>query len=154
MTSLDNHKVCPPFWFVRDKRSRVAHHWDYERDRATRALCGHQYEDEIVFEGEKPPNRVCRDCQEVLPRFEAKWWRETAEKSVDRCALLEGRCEDSERELRQLRSQIEKLTYQLGLSEGRNETLKVKIANQRKQLHNLQSSRAATKTGPVGPRRV
>lgn len=154
MTTLNNREIRPPFWFVRDKKSRVAHHWDYERDRATRALCGHEYEDEIVFEGETLPNRVCRDCQEVVPRFEARWWRETARKSAERCAHLEQRCANSEQELRQLRSQIEGLTYQLGLSEGRNEMLKAKVANQRKQLHNLQSSRAATKQALVGPRRV
>lgn len=133
----------PPYYFVRDKGSRVAHHWDYERDRRSRALCGHEYAQEIIFEGYKQPSRVCRACQDVLPRFEAKWWRQTAQKAANCCAELEQRCATAERELKHSRSQIERLTYQLGHSEGRIEALQVKVANQRKNLHDLQSARAA-----------
>jgi hypothetical protein len=135
----------PPFYFVRDKGSRVAHHWDYDRDRKTRALCGHQYEDEIVFEGTKRPNSVCRECSEVLPRFESRWWRETAQKSFDQCARLQERCANAEQDAKISRVQIEKLTYKLGLAEGRIEGLKAKVANQRKNLNDLQSARAAAK---------
>jgi hypothetical protein len=133
----------PPYYFVRDKGSRVAHHWDYERDRTNHALCGHEYEGEILFEGGMQPSRVCRACQEALPRFEAKWWRGVAQKLASRSTSLEQRCATAERNLKQSRSQVEHLTYQLGLSEGRIETLKEKVANQRDNLKALQTVRAA-----------
>lgn len=48
-----------------------------------------------------------------------------------------------ESQLRRSRSQVDKLTYQLGLCEGRNESLNKKVANQRNTLHQLQNGRAA-----------
>lgn len=134
-----------PYYFVRDKGSRITHHWDYARERATQALCGHQYEGEIVYEGTKRPGAVCRECQELIPPFVAQWWSEIAEDLALECAVLRARCADAERELQVSRTHIEKLTYQVGLAEGRTETLKAKVENQRKNLRDLQSARAAAK---------
>lgn len=135
----------PPYYFVRDRGSRTAHHWDYERDRSTRALCGHEYEDEIIFEGPERPSRVCRACTEELPRFEARWWRDEAIKTAAHCAQLQERWANAHRDVQVSRTQIEKLTYQLGRAEERIGALEAKIANQRKNLNDLQSARAAAK---------
>ena len=143
----------PPFYFVRDKGSRVAHHWDYQCNRRSRALCGYYYVDEIVSEGYTPPSRVCRACQDVLPRFEAKWWREAAQQSESRRKHLEDRCATADRELKQLRKEVSHLTYELGLSQGRIETLKTKVTNQAKKLHELQSARAAANRAAAANRR-
>lgn len=135
--------IGPPYYFVRDRASRVAHHWDYERERTTRALCGHEYAGEILFEGAEQPSRVCRSCQQLLPPFEARWWRDAARKSLAQLANLKERHAVLESQLRQSRSQVDKLTYQLGLCEGRNESLNKKVANQRNTLNQLQNGRAA-----------
>jgi hypothetical protein len=136
-------QVEPPYYFVRDRASRVAHHWDYERERTTRALCGHEYAGEILFEGGEQPSRVCRSCQQLLPPFEARWWRDSAKKSLAQLASLKERYADLGNQLRQSRSHVDKLSYQLGLCEGRNESLKKKVANQRNTLHQLQDGRSA-----------
>lgn len=68
----------PPYFFVREKASSAAHHWDYLNDRADEALCGHRYDDPITL-GEVPrPKAVCRACQARLPEYHAAWWSEQA----------------------------------------------------------------------------
>src|SRR5262245_26428799 len=139
----------PPFYFVRDKVSKVAHHCDYERDRSTRALCGHEYQGDIVWEGEARPSRVCRACQELLPQFEARWWRQAARKLEIKLERLERSRSPVDQEVHRLRRQCDQLTYQLGLSRKTIETLERKVDNQRKQLHNLQTARAQAKNKPA-----
>lgn len=68
----------PPYFYVREKASAAAHHWDYLNDRADEALCGHGYCDPITL-GEVPrPKAVCRACQARLPQYHAVWWSERA----------------------------------------------------------------------------
>lgn len=167
----------PPFYYVRDSASPVAHHWDYLRDRRATALCGQQYLDEIRWEGTERPAKVCRRCQDVLPRFEAVWWRKAARRAQAHRERLEATTKHLERELASLKRQVTQLTYQLELSKDSIEASKAridaqrtkiesqaatikshiqkiekqaqKIENQRKTLHNLQSARAVAKTKSI-----
>ncbi|WP_133058792.1 hypothetical protein, partial [Mycolicibacterium peregrinum] len=143
-----SREMEPPFYFVRDSASRVAHHWDYLRNRTATALCGHDYRGEIRWEGDARPAKVCRSCQDVLPQFEAKWWRQGARRIEIHRDRLEKRNAEIENELTQLRRQINQLTYQLELSKETIVSQKQKIENQRKTLHHLQSARAAQKAIP------
>jgi len=164
----------PPFYFVRDKASHAAHHWDYLRNRRATALCGHDYGD-IQWEGTARPAKVCRQCQEVLPRFEATWWRTAARRAQVHRDRLEKENARLGKELTGLRRQMNQLTYQLELSKETIESQKStigsqkstidsqaeKIDNQRKTLKHLQTARAekkkphtsGTKTGVKSPSR-
>ena len=68
----------PLHYYVRDKGSAFAHHWDYARSRPDHALCGYPYQSP-VWEGEARPRAVCRACQALLAPHEARWWRKKAE---------------------------------------------------------------------------
>lgn len=97
-----------PYFYVREKSSTAAHHWDYLRDRADSALCGHGYVDPITL-GEVPrPKSVCRACQARLPEWEAKWWRQQAEGSSEKLADLQkkydGLAVHADNQQRQLRN--------------------------------------------------
>jgi membrane-associated HD superfamily phosphohydrolase len=141
----------PPFYFVRDKTSHAAHHWDYLRNRRATALCGHDYDD-IHWEGSVRPTKVCRSCQEVLPRFEAKWWRKEARRAEVHRDRLEEANKRLDGEVRALKRQMNQLTYQLELSKSTIESQKAtieaqgqKINNQRITLHRLQTAKASAK---------
>jgi hypothetical protein len=60
----------PPFYFVRVNASKVAHHWDYARDRRTRALCGHEYRDDMVWEREAWWRQAARKLEIKLERLQ------------------------------------------------------------------------------------
>ncbi len=111
----------PPFYYVRDKGSRVAHHWDYDQDRSWRALCGHSYTDAIAWQGETRPSRVCRACQELLPLYEVRWWKQTAEETSAQCRHL---------------------AEELATARGRINQLQTKVDNQRRTLRRLQTPKA------------
>ena len=113
----------PPNFYVREKSSPVAHHWDYLRDRADTALCGHGYVDPITL-GEVPrPRSVCRSCQARLPEWEARWWRQRAEEVYEK--------------LEALRKVYDRLA--------------VHADNQRRQLRILQDGRRSRRVGKVVP---
>jgi hypothetical protein len=120
----------PPVYFVRDKTSLAVRHWDYLRDRRATALCGYEYSDEIQWEGTVRPAKVCRNCQEVLPRFEARWWRKAARREHAHHERLEASNKRLEGDQTQLRRQIAQLTYQLELSRDAIESQKAKIGSQ------------------------
>ena len=97
----------PPFYYVRDSVSKAAHHWDYFHDRHSHGLCGHAFEGSIAYEGPKRPSKVCRRCQDALPAYEARWWRETAETAAHEQENLAARLEKAERQAEVLRVQAE-----------------------------------------------
>src|SRR4051794_36869899 len=116
--------VSPPFYFVRDKSSSVAHHWDYERGRSDHALCGCPYM-EPKWEGAERPRAVCRACQSRLLTYEARWWKAQAQKLRDelaylteqsekRAAELQERIDNQRRALAQLNAKIERVTSDSG----------------------------------------
>lgn len=88
ITNMDGESA-PDFYYVRDKSSRVAHHWDYLGNRPHRALCGHRYEPPIHYEGSARPRAVCRACQSLVPKYEALWWRQSALHLASEKAALE-----------------------------------------------------------------
>ena len=97
----------PEYYYVRDQSSPVAHHWDYSKDRATHALCGHQYQGEIRYEGSDRPQSVCRKCQDALPTYEAGSWRRLAE-SLDRnCHHLQTEVVASQDESKRLKQRLD-----------------------------------------------
>lgn len=118
-TTAASYSQCmsddPLHYYVRDKGSAIAHHWDYVRSRKDHALCGHPYRSP-VWEGEDRPRAVCRACQALLPPHEARWWRTRAQAALAeleslsletehlraRVAELEQRVENQRRQLRQL----------------------------------------------------
>lgn len=100
---------------MRDVASRSAHHWDYIRNRNTVALCGHPFS-EIAAEGPDRPKRVCRACQELLPIYEAKWWRtaaeeasESLESSRDKVAKLQQKIDNQRAQLHRVQTQLARL---------------------------------------------
>lgn len=113
----------PLFFYVRDKGSRVAHHFDYRRSRRGYALCGHAYLDEIVWEGEQRPRAVCRACQALVGPYELRWWRSRAEDLGRQLSDLDG----SHRELVR-----------------RYDELKQHAENQRRELARYQRKLTAT----------
>lgn len=131
----------PPFYFVRDRASSAAHHWDYLRNRRVTALCGHDYDDP-QWEGTDRPSKVCRRCQEVLPKFEAKWWKRAARRVEIHRAHLEDSNAKLQNEVTHLKRQLDQLTYQLELSKDTIEEQKKKINNQRMTLRRLQTARS------------
>ncbi|ULE34046.1 TolC family protein [Mycobacterium sp. IDR2000157661] len=137
----------PPFYFVRDRASSAAHHWDYLRNRRATALCGHDYDDP-QWEGPARPSKVCRRCQEVLPQFEAKWWKKAARRVEVHRAQLEDSNAKLQSEVAHLKRQLDQLTYQLELSKDTIETHKKKINNQRLTLHRLQTARSSKSATP------
>jgi predicted nucleic acid-binding Zn-ribbon protein len=142
----------PPLYFVRDRGSRVAHHWDYEGDRNYRALCGHVYTSEIAFEGYTRPSRVCLTCQELAPKFEAKLWRQIAEKADAKRTQLQQRIDIAQRDLQRRQRHIAHLNRQLGAARQRNATLQRKVENQQATLRQLQAALKNAKRG-AQPRR-
>lgn len=138
----------PPFYFVRDRASSAAHHWDYLRNRRATALCGHDYDDP-QWEGTTRPSKVCRRCQEVLPLFEAKWWKNAARRIEVHRARLEESNARLQGEVTHLKRQLDQLTYQLELSKDTIETQKTKINNQRMTLNRLQTARSSKSPKPT-----
>lgn len=110
-----------PYYYVRDKGSRVAHHWDYARDRTDHALCGYAYQ-EPVWEGTVRPRAVCRACQELLPAHEVRWWRQKAET---------------------LQAELDSLTQETDALTARVGELENHVAHQRRELSRLQRKSAA-----------
>lgn len=137
----------PPFYYVRDKASSAAHHWDYLRNRRAKALCGQDYVDP-QWEGSSRPSRICRSCQEKLPLFEAKWWRKTARRVEIHRSRLEAENAELRGEVTALKRQMDQLTYQLELSMETIENQKQKINNQRKTLSHLQHARSPKPNTP------
>lgn len=109
----------PLYYYVRDKGSAIAHHWDYLRGRNDHALCGHPYRG-ATWEGEDRPRSVCRACQAMLPAHEARWWKARAEVLQDELDFLVS-------EAQGLRAEIVKL--------------KKHAENQRQQLRQLNATR-------------
>src|SRR6478609_1048958 len=103
----------PLYYYVRDKGSAVAHHWDYLRSRTDHALCGHAYQG-AVWEGEDRPRAVCRACQALLPSHEARWWRAKAEALMEEVELLGLEAERLRQEITNQRGQLRHLNAKLG----------------------------------------
>jgi hypothetical protein len=96
----------PEYWFVRDGVSRAAHHWDYIRNRAHFALCGHEFDGGIVSERSDRPKRVCRACQELLPIYEARWWREKAHSLTEEADRLWEKIDNQRNQLHQVQAAL------------------------------------------------
>ena len=61
-------------------KAPAAHIWDYLKNRSDYALCGHPYANPVQLpEEDGRPNRVCRACEALAPKAEAKAWQEIAE---------------------------------------------------------------------------
>jgi len=112
----------PLYYFVRDKGSPVAHHWDYVRSRADHALCGHPYQ-APVWEGEDRPRAVCRACQALLPPHEARWWRTRAE-------ALQKESESMRLEAEGLRTRLAELERQVAIQRSQLRQLNAKLGGQ------------------------
>lgn len=95
----------PLHYYVRDAGSRVAHHWDYTRDRSDRALCGHHYA-RPVWEGTDRPRWVCRACQDLVAPHEARWWRQRAEDLQIEVNGLNARVQDLQKRLNRLGNEL------------------------------------------------
>jgi len=102
----------PLYYYVRDKGSAVAHHWDYLRSRSDHALCGHPYE-APVWEGEDRPRAVCRACQALLPAHEAGWWRRKAEAIQSEFDSLRPETDDLRKRVAELEKHIDNQRSQL-----------------------------------------
>lgn len=89
-------------WFVRDRGSKAAHHFDYSAPLPDRALCGHRF-NEVLWEDEERPTRVCTRCQARMPSHEADWWRTRAEREHKLRRAAHARILGLESELRQAR---------------------------------------------------
>ena len=113
----------PPYFYVREKSAATAHHWDYLRDRANTALCGHGYVDPITLGEVARPRSVCRACQARLSEWEAKWWRQRADE----------------------------ISEELGVLRRAYDELAIKVDNQRRQLRNPQEARRNRKSDKAGP---
>jgi hypothetical protein len=122
----------PLYYYVRDKGSAVAHHWDYLRSRTDYALCGHPYQ-APVWEGEDRPRAVCRACQELLPPHEARWWRTKAEA---------------------LQAELESLRLDTEALRTRVAELERHVDNQRSQLRHLNAKRGAGDRASVADNRA
>lgn len=136
--------VSFPYYYVRLKGSRIAHHWDYAKSRTDHALCGEPYF-EVTWEGEERPRSVCRDCQALLPPHEARWWRQ--------------RAEVAERELEAIRLELQLARGHLKDLEHKNRALarlatEREIASQRRRRQEAQQQgRAGKKTAKRKPAR-
>ncbi len=108
----------PPYFYVRERTSPAAHHWDYLNDRTDEALCGHGYDDPITLGEVTRPKSVCRACQGRLHEYHAKWWREQSQAVSS--------------ELEELRAQLDELG-------ARYRKLVEHSNNQRTHLATLQS---------------
>lgn len=97
---------------MRDVTSGSAHHWDYMRNRNTVALCGHAYS-EIATEGPDRPKRVCRACQELLPTYEAKWWRMAAEEAAELLELSRDKAAKLQQKVDNQRTQLQRVQTEL-----------------------------------------
>lgn len=126
----------PPLYYVRDKGSRVAHHWDYEGDRNDRALCGQDYVGEIVFEGFNRPARVCRACQDLAPHFEAKWWRQKAIDAANKRDEVQRQKDLLTRDINRMRGHIAKLNRRIGAEHGKVASLRHKLDDQARKIAN------------------
>jgi hypothetical protein len=134
----------PPYYYVRDKGSAVAHHWDYLRSRTDHALCGHPYQG-ATWEGEDRPRAVCRACQAVLPRFDARWWRSRAE-------ALQTEGASSQRQSEDLRKQISLLEKRITDQQNELRRLNQDLAARRRGSSADNSPGAATSKIKVKPR--
>ena len=92
------------YYYVRDRGSSYAHHWDYARSRSDHALCGQPYGGP-VWEGEARPKSVCRACQALLAPHEASWWRTKAEALLAETVSFEAQVD----ELRERVAELEEL---------------------------------------------
>lgn len=108
-SSLTGSGDEPPYFYVRDKGMAAAHHWDYLRDKADEALCGHGYKDPVTL-GEIPrPRQVCRACQDRLWEYHAAWWSKRAEELESHARTLDARLQTAHAELLALRSKFDEL---------------------------------------------
>ena len=134
----------PPYYFVRDKSSRVAHHWDYLRSRDDHALCGSIYRVAIAWHGEQRPRAVCRECQARVPEFDAQWWRDLAESR-------DSEIEHLNQLVHQLKSEVSEtddLKTRVASLVSENEALKDRVDNQRRALAGLNKARVPGQSAP------
>lgn len=95
------------FYYVRDTGSRVAHHWDYTRNRTDHALCGHPYSGTNPWESTERPRALCLACQALTGPRELSWLKSAVERMKDEHRQLTERCQAQELELRNLRRKTE-----------------------------------------------
>jgi hypothetical protein len=93
----------PEYYYVRDTSSKAAHHWDYLRNRSSRALCGHEYVGPIAYEGPDRPRSVCRACQAALPTYGERWWRDVAKSTQTQLDEIESENKRLKADIKQLK---------------------------------------------------
>ena len=112
-----------PFYYVRSTGSRVAHHWDYRRDRSTHALCGHPY-GEILYEGPVRPRAVCSDCQAAAAPYELRFYRARAKDLETELEAATAELVDVRRSRDENRESLRRLQAQLRQLQSAHERLK------------------------------
>lgn len=123
--SMIQGRSAPPYYFVRDATSKVAHHWSYLEDENDTALCGHEYNGDIVYESSERPPSVCDQCEALLPRYEAQWWRGAARSTEFARRKLQQRADLQSNDFKRLRREYNELlsryTFLLGENRAHQE---------------------------------
>lgn len=105
----------PPQYFVVERGSRVAHHWDYLKDRNDTALCGHEYNREIASQGHDiPAINICEECTKLVPSYEAMWWRETAHIAENLRRKFQQKADLTDNKLKAVRQELDTVEAKLG----------------------------------------